>query len=661
MKISVIIVNYNVKYFLEVCLHSVQRALEGIPSEIIVVDNNSKDGSCDLVRKQFPSVCLIENRENQGFSKANNQAADIAQGAFILFLNPDTVMPEDFCRKMLAYMEAHPEAGAIGPRLIDGKGRYAPDGKKSFPSLSVAIFKTSGIHKLFPKSPYFNKYYAAHVGEYETAEVDILSGCCMMVRSSMLQELGHVFDEDYFMYCEDFDLCYRIHRAGYKNIYFPEVHLIHYKGESTRKASLSYVRIFNDALLTFVRKNYSKPNARWFLLFINFGIMLRAILGVARQVLRILRLPLLDAVLLFVSLYFLMEFWIREVKNIPEIPLRSIYLTYPVYILIWILSLFLNGAYDQPYRVLRVVRGMLVGTVLCLAYFGLLSPELRHSRAVIVFTGTMGAVLLVALHELFFRLGIIKTNSSEDGPRKAVLVADEPVFHQAAQLLSRFFYAPEVYGRISSDQGAGQSALAKVEQMKPLLFTAGINEVIFCVNGLSYATILDTMQTCGPSYNYKIHLPGSQSFVGSNSSQNAGDLYTMDQRYNLSRFHQRRNKRMVDIFLGVLGILCSPVLVFLVYKPVKFLVNCFRVIWGSRSWVGYAGVERVDNQLPEIRRGLLPPYHILEEFRPPEKLKARLNTLYAQNYTSGADLGFILKNFRYLGGFSEKDFAEKES
>src|SRR5471030_1558373 len=160
MKLSVIIVNYNVKYFLEVCLHSVLRAAVGIDAEIIVVDNNSTDDSCAMIRQQFPSVILIDNKDNKGFSKANNQGVAIAKGEYILFLNPDTVMPEDFFTKTLAYMDAHPEAGAIGPRLIDGKGQFAPDAKKSFPSLSVAIFKTTGINKIFSRSAYFNKYYA---------------------------------------------------------------------------------------------------------------------------------------------------------------------------------------------------------------------------------------------------------------------------------------------------------------------------------------------------------------------------------------------------------------------------------------------------------------------------------------------------------------------
>ena len=185
MKVSVIIVNYNVKYFLQVCLHSVFRAAQGMAVEVIVVDNNSADDSCDMVQQQFPQAILIANKDNKGFSKANNQGVAIAKGDYILFLNPDTVVPDDFFTKTVAYMDAHPDAGALGPRLIDGKGLFAPDSKKSFPTLSVAIFKTTGINKLFSRSPYFNKYYAVHIPEHEVAEVEVLSGCCMMVRSSL--------------------------------------------------------------------------------------------------------------------------------------------------------------------------------------------------------------------------------------------------------------------------------------------------------------------------------------------------------------------------------------------------------------------------------------------------------------------------------------------
>lgn len=658
MKVSVIIVNYNVKYFLELCLHSVFRALKGISAEVFVVDNHSKDGSCAFIRERFPQVRLIENKDNKGFSKANNQAYFISSGEYILFLNPDTVVPEDFFEKTLSYMDAHPEAGSIGPRLIDGKGQFAPDAKKSFPSLSVALFKATGIHKVFPKSPYFNKYYAVHIGEYETAPVEVLSGCCMMMRREAIGKAGGPFDEDFFMYFEDGDLCYRILKAGYQNIYFPEITVIHYKGESTRKMTLSYVKVFNEAFSIFAKKHYGKQNARAFMLFIHIGVVLRAILSLVKTVLKAFKMPLLDAVVLLITLWVIKEFWTEEVKNIPPIPLHSIYLTFPAYLLIWGLSLFLNGAYDQPYRGSKVVRGMLVGTVLCLAYFGLVSSELRYSRAIIILTGVIGSLLLLAFHELLYRLGVFKFVPYDILPRRAVIVGGEACSQQTARTLQKVHYAPDIYGSIAPEGNPGH-ALGSLENIKPLLFTAGIDEVIFCVNGLSYRKIIKKMQECGAGYEYKIHLPGSISFIGSNSSSTSGDLYTADKRFNLSRFSQIRNKRVLDLSLSGLFILLSPALIFGIKNPGRFLRNCFSVLTGKKTWVGYAPVEQAQDFLPGIKPSVLPPYNILPGFEPTEKVKVKMNLDYGLHYKASRDLGLVLRNLKFLGRKPEKDFAKR--
>jgi GT2 family glycosyltransferase len=648
MKVSVIIVNYNVKYFLEVCLHSVMRALKGFEAEVFVVDNHSEDGSCAMVRQKFPSVHLIENVRNVGFGKANNQAVALATGEYILFLNPDTVLPEDFFAKTVTYMDAHAEAGGIGPRLIDGKGQFAPDAKKSFPSLSVALFKATGINKLFPRSPYFNKYYAVHIGENETAEVEALSGCCMMMRRTAIEKAGGAFDEDYFMYFEDGDLCYRIRKAGYSNIYYPETTVIHYKGESTKKTTLSYVKVFNEAFAIFARKHYSKRYAKLFIFFINIGVVLRAVLSLFKTVLKVFRMPLFDAIILLLTLWIVKEFWTEHVKNIAPIPLHSIYLTFPAYLLIWVLSMFLNGAYDQPYRGLRVIRGMLVGTILCLAYFGLISSELRYSRAIIILTGVTGSILLLAFHELLYRLGILKQVRYDELPKKAVIVSASEAFNATTETLKKVHYAPEIYGRISTgvDDNDSLSALAN---MKPLLYTAGINEVIFCVNGLSYETIVQQMQFCGPAYDYKIHLPGSDSFVGSNSSHTSGDLYTADIRFNLAAYAQQRNKRVVDIIAAFSFLVLSPLLVFIVQSPSGFFANCINVLAGKKTWVGYAATVSVQSYLPSLKPSVLPPYNILNSFSPSEEVKAKMNRVYAASYNAMMDIQLLLKNMKFLG------------
>lgn len=649
MKVSVIIVNYNVRYFLEVCLHSVLRAGQGMAVEVIVVDNNSTDDSMQMVREKFPAVICIENKDNRGFSKANNQGVAIATGEYILFLNPDTVMPEAFLQKTVAYMDAHPEAGALGPRLIDGKGVFAPDGKKSFPTLSVAIFKTTGINKLFPRSPYFNKYYAVHVGERETASVEVLSGCCMLVRRRVIDEVGGAFDEDYFMYCEDVDLAYRIQMGGYQNIYYPEVSLIHYKGESTRKSTLSYVRIFNEALATFVRKHYGKKQAGIFILFINAGIILRAILGAVKSVFKILRMPLFDALVLLGTLLLMSEFWVRQVKGVKPLPLNYMLATFPAYIFLWVGALYLNSAYDPPYRALRIVRGMLIGSVFNLAYYGLLGPELRYSRVLILISGLVGAVALLGLHELLYRLGIFKFIPYEKMTRKAVIVAEPHEYADTAATLQQVNYAPEVEGRISPGNEA--EALGTMAAMKPLLYTGSINEVIFCMNSLRYEDMFRKMEECGPDYEYKIHLPGTQSFVGSNSSHTSGDLYTADLRYNLAAFAQQRNKRVVDIFSTLSLLLLAPIMLFRVKNPARFFSRCLQVLIGRKTWIGYPAVPGTAH-LPRIKPSVLPPYNLIEGFTPPAHVQQQLWNEYAQQYQPSTDVNLLWKNFRWIGTIS---------
>lgn len=661
MQLSVIIVNYNVKYFLEVCLCSVFRAMEGIQGEVIVVDNHSSDGSTAMLREQFPQVRLVANTANTGFSKANNQGVSIAQGTYLLFLNPDTVLPEDFFKKMLGYMDAHPEAGAIGPRLIDGKGQFAPDAKKSFPSFSVALFKGTGLHRLFPRSSYFNRYYAVHVGEHELAEVEVLSGCCMMVRTSVIRELGTAFDERFFMYFEDGDLCYRIKEAGYRNMYVPETTVIHYKGESTRKATLSYVRIFNEALSLFVRKHYSRKHASLFIALIHVGIFLKAILSIIRITLKHIGLPLLDALIIFLALWLVKDVYIVQVRDMKPVPSVHLFLTLPVYTLIWVLSLYLNGAYDQPFRAFRVVRGMLIGTILCLTYFVLLSPEIRYSRAVIVFSGAVGGLLVLFLHEWLPRIGVYRRQVAGELPGKAVIVGDEVTFEQTRAILARVPSAPDILGRIDYQEShtVPHTAIAPLSDMKPLLLSAGIREVIFCINGLSFRELIRQMEHCGSGCDYKIHLPGSNSFVGSNSSHTAGDLYTADMRYNLSGFASQRNKRMLDMGLSIVFIVIFPLIAYQAANPFGLLRNSFLVLIGQYTWVGYAREDKLPQYLPHIRPGILPPWNIIPDFHPEAIVRTTLNQTYAREYTAAADLQFVLKNFRFSGQKPGKDFAEK--
>ena len=253
MQLSVIILNYNVRYFLEHCLKSVQRALQNIDAEIIVVDNNSPDDSCQMVKNLFPEVILIENKENLGFPKGNNIGVQQANGMYICILNPDTVVAEDTFEKLLEFAQQKSDLGIIGCKLIDGTGNFLPESKRGIPTPWVAFSKTFGLYKLFPSIKRFQKYYAQHLDENTTGQVDILVGAFMFLRKETYMQLGG-FDESYFMYGEDIDLSYAALKLNLKNYYYASTTVIHYKGESTVKDE-KYRRRFQEGMELFYAKH----------------------------------------------------------------------------------------------------------------------------------------------------------------------------------------------------------------------------------------------------------------------------------------------------------------------------------------------------------------------------------------------------------------------
>lgn len=278
MQLSVIIVNYNVKYFLEQCLHSVLKACCNIKAEIFVVDNNSTDGSKAFLEPLFSTVKFIYNKENLGYAKANNQALALATGEHILFLNPDTIVPEDCFKKCIGFLQMNPLAGALGVRMVDGTGKFLKESKRAFPSPLTSLYKLTGLTGLFPHSKIFAKYYLGHLKDDRDHEIDVVAGAFMMIPRRVLNLTGG-FDEIFFMYGEDVDLSYRIQQAAFRNVYFSQTDIIHFKGESTKKGSLNYVRLFYKAMSLFVKKHYSSRRAGLFNFFIQIAIWLRAFIA----------------------------------------------------------------------------------------------------------------------------------------------------------------------------------------------------------------------------------------------------------------------------------------------------------------------------------------------------------------------------------------------
>ena len=254
IKISIVIVNYNVRNFLEQCLIAVRAAIKGLDAEIFVVDNHSTDDSVSTLQPKFPEVIFIENNENLGFAKANNQAIRQCKGDYILLLNPDTVIGESCLQTICRFMDEHPEAGAAGVKMLNALGTFLPESKRSFPTPWVSFCKLFGLSKLFPRSKRFAAYSLPYLNPDKQHQVEVLAGAFMFLRHEVLKKTG-LFDETFFMYGEDIDLSYRFVLAGYQNYYLPE-RILHYKGESTNKGDRKYLHAFYDAMLIFYKKYY---------------------------------------------------------------------------------------------------------------------------------------------------------------------------------------------------------------------------------------------------------------------------------------------------------------------------------------------------------------------------------------------------------------------
>jgi len=283
LDLSVVIVNYNVKHYLEQCLMSVFRAGRDVKMEVFVVDNNSSDGSIDYLKPRFPDVHFIENHENKGFSRANNQAIRISKGRYILLLNPDTIVTEDTFTDCIKFLDVHPDVGATGVAMYNCSGIFAWESRRGLPTPFTSFCKMTGLGSLFPHSRTFGKYYMRYLDRNQPNEIEVISGAFNMLRRETLDRIG-LLDEDFFMYGEDIDLSYRVLQGGWKNYYLPTP-ILHYKGESTQKSSYKYVHTFYNAMLIFFDKHYQK---RYCLLgvFIRLAVYLRAFLDIVMHVWR---------------------------------------------------------------------------------------------------------------------------------------------------------------------------------------------------------------------------------------------------------------------------------------------------------------------------------------------------------------------------------------
>jgi O-antigen biosynthesis protein len=651
MKLSVIIVNYNVKFFLENCLYSVIKACKNIDSEIIVIDNNSVDGSVALVKHKFPSVRLIENKQNYGFSYANNQAISVIKGEYLLLLNPDTLVEENTFIKILEFMDSKPQAGALGVKMIDGKGNFLPESKRSLPTPSVAFFKIFGFSKLFPKSKTFNKYHLAYLPNDQVHEVDVLAGAFMMIRKKVLDEIGPL-DDQFFMYGEDIDISYRIIKAGYKNYYFPHTTIVHYKGESTKKGSLNYVVLFYQAMLKFARKHYNSKNTRIFSVLVALAIFFRAGLSVVNRLIMKLILPLLDSVLIYLTFYFIIKSW--EYVRFPEggnYPDLFTYIIVPVYLIIWILSISFAGGYSWPIKPGKIVKGFIFGSVLILVFYSLLPEYYRFSR-LITFLGaviSMGVVIFARFLLNLTKGGYFKFEGSIS--KRIIIIGYENEFKRVSDYIKRIQIKAEIIGFVSlSIKNNTEEFLGTIDQLKEIVRLNRSNEVIFCSKDISWELIIKKMLDLSDmSVNFKIASPDSFSIIGSNSINSAGELYVISIN-SVSKESNKRKKRLLDVAVSLFFMIFSIVIMLFVKNKIRFLYNSFIVLKGSYSWVGYFNIKEDDQlELPFLKKGILSPVDAISHDEKEILDLRKVNTDYAKNYTMENDLFIIFSGLKNAG------------
>ncbi len=650
MQLSVVIVNYNVQYFLEQCLHSVLKSGKGLEMEVFVVDNQSVDGSVEMVRQKFPQVKLIANDKNVGFSKANNQAIKVSKGKYVLLLNPDTVVEDDTLPKVVQFMDEHPDAGGLGVKMLDGQGRFLPESKRGLPTPGVAFSKIFGLSALFPRSKTFSGYHLGYLNPDKTHKVHVLSGAFMLLRKEVIDKTG-ALDEDFFMYGEDIDLSHRIIKAGYSNYYYPDARIIHYKGESTKKSSVNYVLVFYNAMIIFAKKHFSQKNARIFSFLINLAIYFRAFLAIAARFLQRIFWPALDAVLIYGGFYYLNNYWSHQVfaSEAPYYPPAYMQFMVPAYIFFWLAAVYISGGYDRPVRLFRIVRGIIWGTIAILVIYALLPLHLRFSRALILL-GSLWALFSMLLSRSMFTLIKEKTLHDSGPASKRVLITGDG--NEAARILNmlRLSGNTAFIGLVSlqPQKPEQEGYLGTMEQINEIIEIYRINEVIFCADNMSSHDIISHMSMLqNKQVHFKIAPPESLYIIGSNSIDTFGDLFTINVN-GINLPANKRHKRLFDLTLAMLMLVTFPLHVLFQKHRWGFIKNLFKVIFSRLSYVGYHPAPGVD-KLPEIRKSILHPGDAIKNKDLPEETKENLNNLYAKDYKIESDLQIMIKGYRLLG------------
>ena len=589
MELSIVIVNYNVKEFLTQCLDSIFKSQTQYNYEVIVIDNSSRDSGRDEICSTFKDITWIDNSENVGFGRANNQGFSHAKGVYTLILNPDTVLQEDTLEKCISYLLAHPEVGGLGIKGLDGSGQFLPESKRALPTPLVALWKITGLSAIFPKSSVFARYHLGHLSPEENHEVDILVGCFMMVPTQLLLSVGG-FDPQYFMYGEDIDLSYELQKTGHKNIYFSDSQIIHYKGESTKRGSLNYVRMFYKAMVLFAKKQFTGSSAAAYSLLIYLGIYLRATLAIVARLGKSTFTPLLDAAVLFAVLNTIKSYWEQNHRFINGGSYPDLY-TYTIqgsYVLVWLFGLWLSGVYFKNNRPIVMVRSMIVTTLFIGFAYGLLPDELRFSRALLLLGALGGLSAMLGWRAV---LSVLSGKPMFEGATKQPRIlffgskyskgALDDILHSSGIIPS--FYWEEVPNFNNDDWLLKLQALVRLHR---------INELIVDVSEVSNTRLISILTSLGEQTSVKSLMPEHKYIIGSDSSLTQGTTYRKSQQTADPQY--LRQRRVFEITATFLVVSLAPMTLVCALATGRFsawklwIRYSGHIMTGEKSLIGYS-------------------------------------------------------------------------
>lgn len=686
--ISIIIVSYNVKDFLEQALLSVHKSLSNVKGEVIVVDNASTDGTVSFLRDRFPDVTLIENARNVGFATASNQGLREAGGQYLALLNPDTIVREDTFTSMIEFYRNNPETGMLGCKILNPNGSLQLACRRSFPTPWVAFTKLSGLSHLFPKSKWFGRYNLTYLDENQVCEVEAISGSFMMIRREVLENVG-LLDESFFLYGEDLDWCYRIHEKGWKVQYFPRTQIIHFKGESSKHAQFDQLKVFYQAMTLFVEKHFK---AKYFFMpyrLLLLAIWIRGAFSFAKKLFSAIAIPLIDFTLLSLSITFGVYWRFGALADWDSF--TPIILAYGA-ITMMLLNHF--GSYRKyQYSIAKAGFGVLAGflvTATLLFFF----KQYAYSRFVVLLGGGLSLIVVPGWRLILNLLSnsswapLKSTAGKMASERNTLIVGDSESSEALIRKFNRQIDKSYRIAGLVSTNGAktgetyeGVAVCGNVDDLGRIIEENNIREVIFSTTKLSYDRILGLIAGLGRhDVNFKLAPSNLEVIIGKASIDRIDDVPLVDLEYKLHALHYRFVKRLFDLFLSVvLSVLTGPLCLaqllfgkklrklevrgyqsraitlfeFQASEPGRMdkLPYLWSVVKGDLSLVGSEILETGKAEIPasknEIELALKPGLTGLVQVNRRKNLgtkdKARYNSHYLANYSLLLDLEIIFK------------------